>query len=51
MSAMKMKNDVEAEEFTDELSDEALDREGTKGAVGKFSVSGDGGPAHCRAGN
>jgi hypothetical protein len=28
MSEMEMKDDVETEEFTDELSDEALDREG-----------------------
>ena len=27
MSETEMKNDVEFEEFTDELSDEALDRE------------------------
>ncbi len=27
MSEMEKKNDVETEEFTDELSDEALDRE------------------------
>ena len=27
MSEMEMKNDVEAEEFTDEMSDEAIDRE------------------------
>ena len=27
MSEMEMKNDVETEEFTDELCDEALDRE------------------------
>ncbi len=30
MAEMEMTNDVETEEFTDELSDEALDREGTK---------------------
>ncbi len=31
MSEMEMKNDAETEEeFTDELSDEALDREGAK---------------------
>ena len=28
MSEMEMTNDVETEEFTDELSDESLDREG-----------------------
>jgi hypothetical protein len=28
MSEMEMKTDVEVEDFTDELSDEALDREG-----------------------
>ena len=28
MSEMEMTNDVETEDFTDELSDEALDREG-----------------------
>jgi len=28
MSEMEMNNDVETEEFIDELSDEALDREG-----------------------
>jgi hypothetical protein len=27
MSELEMNNDVETEEFTDELSDEALDRE------------------------
>ena len=27
MTELEMKNDVETEEFTDELSDEALDRE------------------------
>ena len=51
MSELEMKNDVETEEFIDELSDEALDREGPQSFVGKFTVSGDGGPAHCRAGN
>ena len=30
MSEMEMKNDVETEDFTDELSDAALDREGAK---------------------
>ena len=29
MSEMEMNNDVETEEFIDELSDEALDRAGT----------------------
>ena len=33
MSEMEMKDEVETEEFTDELSDEALDRE-----VGERSV-------------
>ena len=35
MSEMEMKNDVETEEFTDELSDEALDRdrEGARATV------------------
>jgi hypothetical protein len=28
MTELEMNNDVETEEFTDELSDEALDREG-----------------------
>jgi hypothetical protein len=35
MSEMEMKTEVEAEEFTDELSDEALDR-----AEGAFSLGG-----------
>jgi hypothetical protein len=35
MSEMEKKNDVETEEFTDELSDEAIDRE----AAGKFQCS------------
>ena len=30
MSELAMKDDVETEEFTDELSDEALDREGAR---------------------
>ncbi len=30
MSEMEMKNEAETEDFTDELSDEALDREGAK---------------------
>jgi hypothetical protein len=30
MSEMEMKTDVEVEDFTDELSDEALDREGAR---------------------
>ena len=37
MSEMEVKDDVETEEFTDELSDEALDRE--QGG-GKFSAFG-----------
>jgi hypothetical protein len=37
MSEMEMNNDVETDDFTDELSDEALDREGAK-----FSA-----PGHC----
>ena len=35
MSEMEMKTDVEVEDFTDELSDEALDR-----AEGAFSLGG-----------
>ena len=35
MSEMEMKTDVEVEDFTDELSDEALDRaEGASGGCG-----------------
>ena len=33
MSEMEMKTDVEVEDFTDELSDEALDREGARACV------------------
>jgi hypothetical protein len=51
MSEMEMKNEVETEEFTDVLSDECLDREGPQSFAGRFSVSGDGGPAHCHVGN
>jgi hypothetical protein len=38
MSEMEMTNKVEAEDFTDELSDEALDREPEGG--GKYSTGG-----------
>lgn len=41
-----MKDEVEIEEFTDELSDEALDRDAEGG--GRFSVST---CAFCRAGS
>jgi hypothetical protein len=42
MFELEMKNDVEAEEFSDELSDEALDRDEDGG---KASV----GPNYCRS--
>ena len=39
MTEMEMNHDVETEEFTDELSDEALDREGVRSAcVTTFSI-------------
>jgi hypothetical protein len=47
MSKMEMKNEVELEEFTDELSDEALDREGDKYCGATLS----GQTGNCRAGN
>jgi hypothetical protein len=37
MSKMEMNNEVETEEFTDELSDEALDREGGIGSFVELS--------------
>jgi hypothetical protein len=42
MSELEMKNDIETEEFTDELSDEALDRErgGSKYSQGANNPSG-----------
>jgi hypothetical protein len=45
MSEMAMNNEVETEEFTDELSDEALDREG--GGKPLLSLVG----CSCRAGS
>jgi hypothetical protein len=45
MTEMEMKDDVETEEFTDELSDEALDREQGEGKARAFC------PCSCRAGN
>ena len=38
MSELEMKTEVEVEDFTDELSDEALDREGV--TLSGFSGSG-----------
>jgi hypothetical protein len=40
MSEMEMKDEVETEEFTDELSDEALDREGGGKFLRGFSFVG-----------
>ena len=39
MSEMEMMNEVETEEFTDELSDEALDRE-SEGGGNRYSKPG-----------
>ena len=42
MTELKMKTEAEVEDFTDELSDEALDRAegyGASGPGGEFSVS------------
>jgi hypothetical protein len=42
MSELEMKSDVETEEFSDELSDEALDREGAKLCCGLWQRCGTG---------
>ena len=46
MSEWEMKDEIETEEFTDELSDEALDREQGGGKLSNFSSYGS-----CRAGS
>jgi hypothetical protein len=40
MSELEMKNNVEAKEFTDELTDEALDREPEAGGARGFTTAG-----------
>jgi hypothetical protein len=49
MSEMEMKDDVETEEFPDELSDEALDREDERGRA-CFPIH-TRGALSCHAGN